>query len=63
MRFDPPLASVYFERGQKSEVHAFFYKGEVPQVQRRHLATLSVSGDIAIGPTAAERFGSDDHTA
>ena len=63
MRFDPPLASVYFERGQKSEVRAFFYKGEVPQGPRRHVATLSLAGDMAIGPTVAERFGSDDPAA
>jgi len=31
MRFDPPLASVYFEKDQKSEIRVFFYKGEVPQ--------------------------------
>lgn len=63
MRFDPPMASVYFERGEKSEVRAFFYKGEVPQGKRRYIATLSVSGDMAIGPTTAERFGLDNHTA
>lgn len=63
MRFDPPLAFVYFEQRRKSEVRAFFYKGEVPRGQRRHIATLSVSGDIAIGPTTAERFGLDDPTA
>ena len=63
MRFDPRMASVYFEQGRKSEVRAFFYKGEIPQGQRRHTATLSVSGDMAIGPTTAERFGLDDHTA
>jgi hypothetical protein len=62
MRFDPPLAFVYFERGQKSEVRAFFYTGEVPQGQRRHTASLSLSGDMAIGPTTAERFGLDDPT-
>lgn len=62
MRVDPPLADVYFERGQKSEARAFFYKGEVPTGHRRHIATLSVSGDIAIGPTTAERFGLEDHT-
>jgi len=60
MRFDPPLASVYFERGQKSEVRAFFYAGEIPQGLRRHVATLSVAGDMAIGPTPAERFGLED---
>lgn len=63
MRFDPPLASVYFERGQKREVRAFFYKGEIPQGKRHYTATLSVSADIAMAPNAAERFGLDDHTA
>ena len=63
MRFDPPLASVYFERGQKSEVRAFFYAGEIPQGLRRHVATLSVAGDMAIGPTPAERFGLEDPAA
>lgn len=64
MRFDPPMASVHFEGGgRKTELRAFFYNGEVPQGQRRHVATLSISEDMAIGPTVAERFGLDDHTA
>jgi hypothetical protein len=62
MRFDPPLANVYFERGVKSEIRAFFYQGEVPQGQQRYIAILDVSSDIAIGPTTSERFGLDDHT-
>lgn len=62
MRFDPPLAAVYFERGQKSEVRALLYQREVPQGQRRHTATLAISGDLAIAPTATERFGLDDPT-
>jgi hypothetical protein len=62
MRFDPPMASVYFERGQKREVRAFFYKGEVPKGKRHHVAVLTVSGDVALGPSAAERFGLEDHT-
>lgn len=62
MRFDPPLAAVYFERGKRSEVRAFFYKNVVPQGQQHHIATLSVSDDMTIGPTTAERFGLDDHT-
>jgi hypothetical protein len=36
MRFDPPIASVYFERGRKSEVRAFFYAGDVAQGQRHY---------------------------
>jgi hypothetical protein len=63
MRFDPPLAAVYFVRGRKSEVRTFFYKGEVPEGQRRYKATLKVTGDMRIGPTAAERYGLDDPAA
>lgn len=60
MRFDPPLASVYFERGQASEIRAFFYEGEIPRGQRRYVATLDVSGAVTIAPTTAERFGPED---
>src|SRR5207253_478859 len=63
MRFEPPLEALYFERGAKSELRAFFYKDRIPAGARRHVATLSVSGDIAIGPSAAERFGLDDPAA
>ena len=62
MRFDPPVASVYFERGNKSEIRAFFYKGEVPEGHRHYVATLNVSGDVAVGPTTAERFGLDNES-
>ncbi len=60
MRFDPPMAAVYFERGGKGEIRAFFYKGAVPKGSLHHTATLTVSGGIAIGPTTKERFGMDD---
>lgn len=60
MRFDPPMARVYFERGKKNEIRAFFYKGKVLRGRKHHTAVLTVSGDIAIGPTTAERFGLDD---
>src|SRR5262245_39118295 len=62
MHFDPPLASIYFERGHKSEIRAFFYQGAVPQGRRHYVVNLGVSGDVAIGPTTAERFGPDDYT-
>jgi hypothetical protein len=60
MRFDPPLPVVYFERGQKSEVRAFFYKGEIPEGKQHYVATLTMSGDMALGPSISERFGLDD---
>lgn len=60
MRFDPPLASVYFERGQKSEIRAFFYAGEVPQGRRHYVASLEVSGEGAIAQSMGERLGTGD---
>jgi hypothetical protein len=63
MRFDPPLASVYFEMGRKSEIRALFYKGTVPQGRQRFVVTLTMSGDSAIAPTVAERFGLDNEAA
>ena len=41
MRFDPPLASVYFERGQKSEIRALFYKGVGAARTTDFVATLT----------------------
>ena len=63
MRFDPPMASVYFERGQKSEIRTFFYKGEIPEGSHRYVATVEVFGDIAIGPSTVERFGLQSFSA
>ncbi len=62
MRFDPVLASVYFERGNKGEVRAFFYKGSISPGEQRYTATLALAGDIAVGPTTGERFGQADVT-
>jgi hypothetical protein len=63
MRFDPAMASVSYERGQKSEVRAFFYKDQVPKGQQHFVATMSISGDIALSPTATEKFGLEDYTS
>jgi hypothetical protein len=60
LTFDPPLASIAFERGSKSEIRAYFYSGEVPQGERHYTAVLEVSQDVVIGPTSAERFGLED---
>lgn len=57
MRFEPALADVYFERGNKGELRAFFYKGSINPGVQGTTATLTLSGDIAIGPTLGERFG------
>ena len=57
MRFDPPLASVNFERGQKDEIRAFFYKGRVPTGLLRHTAIVNLYGDMQFVPNSGERFG------
>ena len=51
VNFDPPLPFVGFERAtNRSEIRAFFYKGEVPEGHRRYVATLNISGDMAARP-------------
>lgn len=63
MRFDPPLAKVYFERGNPSELRAFFYKDAIAAGKQQVKAVLNVTGDIALAPTPTERFGLVDTTA
>lgn len=58
--FDPPMAAVYFEQGQKSEVRALLFKGGLIKGSRRQTITLTISGEIAFGPAVSERFGKED---
>ena len=62
VRFEPALASVYFERGNKGEVRAFFYSGSVNPGRQIYRMTLSLAGDIKISPTQSERYGSEEPT-
>ncbi|CAM4061916.1 Cellulase, glycosyl hydrolase family 5 [Pseudomonas reidholzensis] len=62
MRFDPPLARVFFERGDASELRAFFYKDPILPGRQQIKAVLNVTGDISLAPTASERFGLTDPT-
>lgn len=57
MRFEPALETVYFEPGDKSEIRAFFYQNTIKPGHQNITATLSVSGDMVLGPTTNERFG------
>ncbi len=61
MRFDPPLADVHFEAGQK-EIRALFFNGVVPKGKRHYVATLTLAGDATVIPTLAERFGVNNDT-
>lgn len=62
LRFEPALKTVYFERGNKSELRAFFYKDVIKAGAQGYTATLTLSGDVGIGPTVGERFGPSDAT-
>jgi len=55
-RFDPPLASVYFEQGQKSELRAFFFNGKVPAGELHHRVTWSTTG-VETQPLLTARLG------
>jgi hypothetical protein len=57
LRFDPGVADVFFERGNKSELRAFFYRNTVTAGTQRITATLTIGNGIALGPTTSERFG------
>lgn len=60
MRFDPPLAKLYFERGNPSEVRAFIYSDPINPGRQQIKAVLNITGDIDLGPTPSERFGLAD---
>ena len=59
VRFDPPLAAVYFERGNKSELRAFFFQDKVPAGQTKVHATWQYKGVEAVAPLQ-ERLGGGD---
>lgn len=60
LRFEPALANVYFERGDPSEVRAFFYTNPITPGRQQIKAVLNMTGDIAPGPTPTEHFGLAD---
>lgn len=60
LRFEPALASAYFEMGNKAQLRAFFIKDAIAPGIKNFKATLTIGGDIALGPTTTERFGLAD---
>ena len=56
IEFEPGLESLHFEGEKKSEIRAFFYKGQVPEGQRSYTMTITLFGNIGINPTLSERF-------
>lgn len=57
LRFEPALAAVFFDRGGKSQIRAFFHKDEIAAGRRAHTATLSVSGGARLQLPDSERHG------
>jgi hypothetical protein len=57
MRFDPPLAKVYFERGNPSELRAFFFKDPIERRSPAAQGVLQRDRRHRLGPTPTERFG------
>lgn len=58
MRFEPAIAAVYFERGHRDEIRAFFYSQTIPQGHKEVTAIVSAGGpDAAVVPSIGERYG------
>jgi len=60
VRFDPPLAAVYFEHGRKNEIRAWFWKDGIREGAMRQRMVINAGDGVAVGPTDTERFGLDD---
>lgn len=60
MRFEPSLPILYFERGNKSELRAFFFNGSIAAGKQHYRLTLSMPRNMTIRPTQSERFGTQD---
>ncbi len=60
MRIEPSVPTLYFERGNKNELRAFFFDGPIVIGKQRYKMVFSMSKDMTIRPTISERFGVDD---
>lgn len=57
VRFEPALASVQFERGNRNEIRAYVYSGSISQGRLKHTMSVTVSDAVRLAPNATERFG------
>jgi len=60
MRFQPKLAKIFFEMGDKNELRAYFYNGSIPAGKLHYKATLTLTDNMTVTPTVTERFGVQD---
>lgn len=63
MRFEPGLAALYFERGRKETIRAYFYSQDIPAGPRRWTMRLILPAGGQVAPSAAERYGAADPDA
>jgi hypothetical protein len=60
IRFDPPLAALYFERGNKGTIRAMFYTGDITAGKRDQKMTIELPEGGRVGPALDERYGPTD---
>jgi hypothetical protein len=60
LRFDKPVAKVYFDRNQKNEVRTFLFADHVPAGSHLFRATLELPMGASHALAADERYGSPD---
>lgn len=57
IRFTPKPATLFFERGGKTELRAYFYSGSITKGTKSYKTTITTSNSISIASTTSERFG------
>ena len=62
MRFDPMPESIFYERGNKSEIRVYLYQGQIPRGKRQYQASLNLAEAVTIEPTTTERYGNSDQS-
>ncbi len=60
VRFDPPLADVYFERGQKRQIRAMLVGKRLAKGAHRVTMTVTLPQGGAVGKTLDERYGPEE---
>jgi hypothetical protein len=60
LRFDEPIADVYFEMNRKETIRTFFFKGNVPAGSHLFHAALQLPEGASRVPSIDERYGNAD---
>ncbi|MDF2439678.1 MAG: hypothetical protein JWN98_662 [Abditibacteriota bacterium] len=60
VKFEPPPASVYFERGNKNQIRAMFAAGNLTAGRREGLMTVQLPACAQLQKSPSERYGATD---